>query len=408
MTHARNLSNRSTDFVSVKDYGAVGDGVTDDTAAIQAALTVGGYIFFPAGNYLISSTLTLSKTSYLTGAAASFGDSAAASNLVYTGSAVALQIGSGARIYNVRIDTLRITASGSAASSASAIGLKLLNSNYAYITNLVVRGFAAGIGVQCTASGSGIGALNTFAGAMVWSNKTGFSFAGASVGVADYSSVLMGGTVIGDGTAGTVGLIVDQYSQDLMAYGTDFESCDVCVDLYGNGNTSGGGVKLIGTRTEFQTTMAVRVNATTNRTSLIGHRFAGGTSATWLSDSGVQTFRTDTDANIRLNAASLEILNNIPLTMQDSGGTARSVLKFSTGNTVLAGSSDYSGFNGNYGLGTWHFTSPRFDAASGATGYQAPFWAGTYALWVDSSGRLRIKSSAPSSDTDGTVVGTQV
>lgn len=33
---------------------------------------------------------------------------------------------------------------------------------------------------------------------------------------------------------------------------------------------------------------------------------------------------------------------------------------------------------------------------------------GTYHLWVDGSGRLRIKSSAPASDTDGTVVGTQV
>lgn len=32
---------------------------------------------------------------------------------------------------------------------------------------------------------------------------------------------------------------------------------------------------------------------------------------------------------------------------------------------------------------------------------------GAYHLWVDSSGRLRIKSSAPSSDTDGTIVGTQ-
>jgi hypothetical protein len=28
-------------------------------------------------------------------------------------------------------------------------------------------------------------------------------------------------------------------------------------------------------------------------------------------------------------------------------------------------------------------------------------------LWVDSTGRLRIKTSAPTSDTDGTVVGTQ-
>jgi hypothetical protein len=32
---------------------------------------------------------------------------------------------------------------------------------------------------------------------------------------------------------------------------------------------------------------------------------------------------------------------------------------------------------------------------------------GAYYLWVDSSGRLRIKSGAPTSDTDGTVIGTQ-
>lgn len=34
-------------------------------------------------------------------------------------------------------------------------------------------------------------------------------------------------------------------------------------------------------------------------------------------------------------------------------------------------------------------------------------WFGSYALWVDSTGDLRIKNGAPSSDTDGTVVGTQ-
>ena len=59
MTHARNLSNRSTDFVSVKDYGAVGDGVTDDTAAIQAALTASINIVFPAGTYKVASSITL-------------------------------------------------------------------------------------------------------------------------------------------------------------------------------------------------------------------------------------------------------------------------------------------------------------------------------------------------------------
>lgn len=32
---------------------------------------------------------------------------------------------------------------------------------------------------------------------------------------------------------------------------------------------------------------------------------------------------------------------------------------------------------------------------------------GIYHLWCDSTGRLRVKNSAPASDTDGTVVGTQ-
>lgn len=41
---------------SVKDtaFGAVGDGVTDDTAAVQAALNAGGVTYFPAGTYLVT------------------------------------------------------------------------------------------------------------------------------------------------------------------------------------------------------------------------------------------------------------------------------------------------------------------------------------------------------------------
>ncbi len=39
--------------------------------------------------------------------------------------------------------------------------------------------------------------------------------------------------------------------------------------------------------------------------------------------------------------------------------------------------------------------------------YLTPLQLGDYRLWVDSSGRLRIKFGAPASDTDGTVVGTQ-
>lgn len=50
--------------VNVLDYGAVGDGTTNDTAAIQAALnslTAGGTVWFPQGTYLVS-TLTIPNT----------------------------------------------------------------------------------------------------------------------------------------------------------------------------------------------------------------------------------------------------------------------------------------------------------------------------------------------------------
>lgn len=52
-------------YINVKQYGAAGDGVTDDTTAIQNALTAAGTVqgssvFLPQGIYLISATLQFS------------------------------------------------------------------------------------------------------------------------------------------------------------------------------------------------------------------------------------------------------------------------------------------------------------------------------------------------------------
>lgn len=61
----RTVQSKLRDVVSVKDFGAVGDGVTDDTAAIQAAInavaarTYGGTVYFPAGQYAVTTTLTV-------------------------------------------------------------------------------------------------------------------------------------------------------------------------------------------------------------------------------------------------------------------------------------------------------------------------------------------------------------
>ena len=60
---ARTVASKLNDTVSVKDFGAVGDGTTDDTVAIQAAINytgfkLGGTILLPAGSYKITSTLS--------------------------------------------------------------------------------------------------------------------------------------------------------------------------------------------------------------------------------------------------------------------------------------------------------------------------------------------------------------
>jgi len=65
----RTLQQKLDDFASVKDFGAVGDGVTDDTDAINRAFfqlfvrnsnpEVRRSLFFPAGTYLVTDTIKI-------------------------------------------------------------------------------------------------------------------------------------------------------------------------------------------------------------------------------------------------------------------------------------------------------------------------------------------------------------
>jgi polygalacturonase len=44
----------NTELTNVLDFGAKGDGTTDDSAAIQAAIAAATYgVYFPQGNYIL-------------------------------------------------------------------------------------------------------------------------------------------------------------------------------------------------------------------------------------------------------------------------------------------------------------------------------------------------------------------
>jgi len=86
---ARTLANRFADVVNVKDFGAVGDGVANDTAAIQAAINSSAKtINFPRGNYLITNVLQITGNNFVSligsGAGAYNGNTSADYNNVQT------------------------------------------------------------------------------------------------------------------------------------------------------------------------------------------------------------------------------------------------------------------------------------------------------------------------------------
>lgn len=93
--------------VNVKAYGATGDGVTDDTLAIQAACTAANGVFFPSGTYKVTTPVTLKSNNFIYGEGAS-------SVILYTGTATsqgALYANSGsnaAYVENIVIQNLKV------------------------------------------------------------------------------------------------------------------------------------------------------------------------------------------------------------------------------------------------------------------------------------------------------------
>ena len=135
--------------INVKDYGAKGDSITDDTAVIQAALNTGQSIFIPPTNnyYKINGTL------YLTANGQTVSGVGPLSKIVQTGNdPTTASVFIASSVSNVRFENLYVIPGSSVSLITQGFAFYLYNSSNSSVNNCLVTGHRrGGIGlVSCS------------------------------------------------------------------------------------------------------------------------------------------------------------------------------------------------------------------------------------------------------------------
>jgi hypothetical protein len=186
----RTIESKLRDVVSVKDFGAVGDGVNDDTAAIQAAFNNSvRKIYLPAGTYKITSTLTVQYGAII------FGDGCnneiqghSISSIVSHGNFNALSVNATGFFGFITIKNLRIAKSAAPKTNS---GLKITNfAPHVVLESVLIEGYDIGFDLytgiaqvnSCNARFNNVGFLlngtsTTYQNCYANRNTTGFKIA---------------------------------------------------------------------------------------------------------------------------------------------------------------------------------------------------------------------------------------
>lgn len=201
---ARTVQARARERVSVKDFGALGDNATDDTAAIAAAYTAAraatiGEVFWPDGTYLTTAQIDASNVSTVgTGR----GSVKIKASVAIAGGVIKLA-GQNSRIENVYVDANRLTQYGINAISCNGSQIRncqiensLLdaiyfaasgNNNNAAVLNCLIGNVSCGtIYSTGTAANGAAGTVATLTGAIDQTTRgirVGFDY--IRVGTAD-------------------------------------------------------------------------------------------------------------------------------------------------------------------------------------------------------------------------------
>lgn len=438
---------------NVLDYGADPTGATDSTDAINAAIAaLAGQsvrnLVFPEGIFLISEPLTALTGSNWTvqgaGQHVTFIRSTA-NDRIFASDARSAEI----YWHEYRDMTLERVAATPYDSSAGIVILgdtgSVTGLQYATFAGLRFNNLYRGIVVQDTGKyTSGAFVNNTRHGFFVFKDLLS-AFASNAMyecvvfeGGTGPHHTFIGGQIRGSNAAirlGTAG--GDAGIGDITFVGLHVVTAGVGIDIYGptGGTTYNQNLTVAGCQFDNCSTATVRMDkmqncriALNNSTSAVGLTLTGCTNIV-REDRNAFTFQNvSMEGTLTTTAGSIADTNGTRIsqraafrrTVADSsmlitgGNISSEGARFelfgqshaSTPDTISMFADNYL-FNNDSGLTAFIEARSNYARVGDGAWNGIPLRLGAYYLCVDSTGDLRIKGSAPSSDTDGAIVGTQ-
>jgi hypothetical protein len=230
---SRTVQSRMREWVSVKDFGAVGDGSTDDTAAIQAAINYctnlsnrKQTLYFPANNaaavYKVTAPLVITSRLNIVGdgqfSTSIYGFGMSVGQFIIDWNCLAIDV-----VYHSGISNITI-----GSNNGAPTGVRLKNISYMLMKQVYLPNLYTGIYI------TGTGCFSNF-----FEEVTCYNIGYASV---EWDTFTGGGHYMFSGCTfnGLYGVLLrdNAYTDSLAFYDCNWEQC-VSIDLYVLGRVSG-------------------------------------------------------------------------------------------------------------------------------------------------------------------------
>lgn len=450
--------------VSVRDFGAVGNGSVDDTAAINLAIayvnSLGSTTLeFPNGNYRVTDALTPFANNgitvrghgmYSTYITSSFNgdifsiDTTTTDRYFFEVSEFTLQRTAGGAYSNstgVRISGDVGSVTGLQYATFSNLRFNNLyrgivvedtgkyvfgpfdnNARHAFFTfSNLISAVATDAMYECVVFEGGTGPHHTFIGGQIRGSAAAVRLGtpGGDAGIGDiiFTGVHVVTAGVGLDIYGPTGATV--YDQNITVAGCQFDNCvtaTVRIDkmqnfrIVPNNSTASVGVAITNCTNyvvEDRNSLTMPALTVTGTSALGAITLSGSlnTTAGSITDTNGTRYAQPMMARRDSNASFIKVVggnvNGAGASWELYGGAHATLPNYKI---VLAERHQFKNQVGSVTLADINVATGTFGIGNGAWNSPSRLALGTYQFWVDATGALRIKNGAPTSDLDGALV----